>query len=70
MKLLFDVNENTLIQGKPIEKNEVLKQETFSGYSTYGDYFSIIQEFCFLTLFASCVPEIGLILLKTKVLGQ
>jgi len=65
VKLLFDVNENTLIQGKPIEKNEVLKQETFSGYSTYGDYFSIIQEFCFLTLFASCVPEIGLILLIT-----
>jgi hypothetical protein len=65
VQLLFDVNENTLILGKPIEKNEVLKQETFSGYSTYGDYFSIIQEFCFLTLFASCVPEIGIILLIT-----
>ena len=65
VQLLFDVNENTLILGKPIEKNEILKQETFSGYSTYGDYFSIIQEFCFLTLFASCVPEIGIILLIT-----
>ena len=63
VKLLFDVNESTLIQGKPIEQNEILKQKTFSGYSTYGDYSSIIQEFCYLTLFASCVPEIGIVLL-------
>jgi hypothetical protein len=65
VKLLFKVDENNLIQGKPIEQNEILKQETLSGYDTYGDYFSIIQEFCFLTLFASCVPEIGIILLVT-----
>ena len=65
MKLLFEVDENNLIQGKPIEKNEILKQKTLLGYSTFGDYFSIIQEFCYLTLFASCVPEIGIILLIT-----
>ena len=65
VKLLFEVNENSLIQGKPIEENEILRQKNLSGYSTYGDYFSIIQEFCFLTLFASCVPEIGIILLVT-----
>ena len=65
VKLLFKVDEYNLIQGKPIEQNEILKQETLSGYDTYGDYFSIIQEFCFLTLFASCVPEIGIILLVT-----
>ena len=65
MKLLFEVDENNLIQGNPIEKNEILKQKTLLGYSTFGDYFSIIQEFCYLTLFASCVPEIGIILLIT-----
>ena len=64
-KLLFGVDEKRLIQGSPIEINEILKQKELLGYSTYGDYFSIIQEFCFLTLFASCVPEIGIILLIT-----
>ena len=64
-KALFEINEKNLIQGSPIEKNEILKQKSLLGYSSYGDYFSIIQEFCFLTLFAACVPEIGLVLLIT-----
>ena len=64
-KALFEVNEKNLIQGIPIEKNEILKQKSLLGYSSYGDYYSIIQEFCFLTLFAACVPEIGLILFIT-----
>ncbi len=65
VKTLFKVNENNLIQATPIEQIEILKQKSLDGYSTYGDYFSIIQEFCYLTLFAACVPEIGLILFIT-----
>ena len=65
VKALFEASENNLIQGSPIEKKEILKQKNLLGYSTYGDYFAIIQEFCYLTLFASCVPEIGLILFIT-----
>ena len=65
VKALFEASENNLITGSPIEKKEILKQKNLLGYSTYGDYFAIIQEFCYLTLFASCVPEIGLILFIT-----
>ena len=65
MKLLFEVDEKNLIKGNSIAINEILKQKTLLGYSTFGDYFSIVQEFCYLTLFASCVPEIGIILLIT-----
>ena len=66
MKLLFDADEKNLIQGNPIEENEILKQKSLEGYSTFGDYFSIIQEFCYLTLFASCVPQIAIILFITN----
>ena len=64
-KALFKSSENNLIQGSPIEQIEILKQKSLLKYSTYGDYFSIIQEFCYLTLFAACVPEIGIILFIT-----
>ena len=66
VKILFDSEEKNLIQGEPIEINEILKQNSLIEYSSYGDYFSIIQEFCYLTLFAACVPEISIILLITN----
>ena len=62
VKNIFKINENNLILGKPIEKNEILNQENLCGYDTYGDYSTLIHEFCYLTLFASCVPEIAIIL--------
>lgn len=59
-------NENRLILGKDIDKKEILKQEKFKKFNPYYEYYPLIQEFCFLTLFASCVPLAPLLILITN----
>lgn len=55
-------NENKLILGKEIDKEEILRQENFLEYNTYNDYLPIIIEFGYLTLFSECFPYASFIL--------
>ena len=59
-------NEKKLILGEPINKQEVIKQANLTKYNSYIDYYTLIQEFCFLTLFASTVPLTPILLLFTN----
>jgi hypothetical protein len=59
-------NEKRLIQGEKIEKNEILRQERYSTFNSYDEIYPLIQEFCFLTLFACCAPLTPILLLLTN----
>ena len=59
-------NEMRLILGKEIDKKEILKQNKFKVFNPYYEYFPLIQEFCFMTLFAFCVPLTPILLFITN----
>ena len=59
-------NEKRLIQGEKIDKNEILRQERYSTFNSYDEIYPLIQEFCFLTLFACCAPLTPILLLLTN----
>ena len=59
-------NEKRLIQGEKIDKNEILRQAGYSSFNSYYEFYPLIQEFCFLTLFACCAPLTPIILLITN----
>ena len=59
-------NEKRLIQGEKIDKKEILRQSRFSKFNSYDEFYPLIQEFCFLTLFACCAPLTPIILLFTN----
>ena len=59
-------NEKRLIQGEKIDKNEVLRQFSFAKFNSYYEYYPLIQEFCYLTLFACCAPLTPILLLFTN----
>ena len=59
-------NEKRLIQGEKIDKNEILKQSKFSKFNSFDEFYPLIQEFCFLTLFACCAPLTPILLLFTN----
>jgi hypothetical protein len=59
-------NEKRLIQGEKIEKNDILRQERYSTFNSYDEIYPLIQEFCFLTLFACCAPLTPILLLLTN----
>ena len=61
-----NLTEKRLIQGEKIDKNEVLKQAGFSKFNSYDEFYPLIQEFCFLTLFACCAPLTPILLLITN----
>ena len=46
--------EKSFILGEPIDSKEVIKQSKYSKFNSFSEYYPLIQEFCFLTLFASC----------------
>ena len=60
------LTEKRLIQGEKIDKNEILRQAGFSVFNSYYEFYPLIQEFCFLTLFACCAPLTPIILLITN----
>ena len=45
--------EKRFILGEPIDQKEVIRQSQLSKYNSYNEYYPLIKEFCFLTLFAS-----------------
>ena len=59
-------SEKRLILGEKIDKNEILRQSRFSKYNSFNEFYPLIQEFCFLTLFACCVPFTPILLLFTN----
>ena len=59
-------NEKRLIQGEQIDKKEILRQESYSAFNSYDEIYPLIQEFCFLTLFACCAPLTPILLLLTN----
>ena len=59
-------NEKRLIQGEKIDNNEVLRQSKFSKFNSFDEFYPLIQEFCFLTLFACCAPLTPVLLLLTN----
>ena len=59
-------NEKRLIQGEKIDNNEILKQSKFSKFNSFDEFYPLIQEFCFLTLFACCAPLTPILLLLTN----
>ena len=59
-------DEKRLIQGEKIDKNEILRQARFSTFNSYDEFYPLIQEFCFLTLFACCAPLTPILLLLTN----
>ena len=59
-------NERRLILGEKIDKNEILRQAGFSKYNSFNEFYPLIQEFCFLTLFACCAPLTPILLLFTN----
>ena len=59
-------NDKRLIQGEKIDNIEVLKQAGFSEFNSYNEFYPLIQEFCFLTLFACCAPLTPILLLLTN----
>ena len=67
MGILNDKQEDKrLIQGEKIDNKEILKQAGFSEFNSYNEFYPLIQEFCFLTLFACCVPLTPILLLLTN----
>ena len=60
------LNEKRLIQGEKIDKNEILRQAGYSVFNSYNEFYPLIQEFCFLTLFAGSFPLTPIILLITN----
>ena len=61
-----NLNETRLILDKNIDKKEILKQANFKAFNSYYEYYPLIQEFCFMTLFAFCVPLTPILLLITN----
>ena len=61
-----NLNEARLILDKNIDKKEILKQANFKAFNSYYEYYPLIQEFCFMTLFAFCVPLTPILLLITN----
>ena len=61
-----NLNENRLILDKNIDKKEILKQAKFKTFNSYYEYYPLILEFCFMTLFASCVPLTPVLLFITN----
>ena len=59
-------NEMRLISNKDIDKKEVLKQSRFKIFNSYYEYYPLILEFCFMTLFAFCVPFTPILLFITN----
>ena len=59
-------SEKRLIQGEKIDNNEILKQSKFSKFNSFDEFYPLIQEFCFLTLFACCAPLTPILLLLTN----
>jgi hypothetical protein len=55
-----------LISNKDIDKKEVLKQSRFKIFNSYYEYYPLILEFCFMTLFAFCVPFTPILLFITN----
>ena len=52
-----------LISGKTLPLKEVIKQYKDSTYNTFDDYLELMLEFCYLTLFAECIPIAGILLI-------
>ena len=48
--------EKRFLLGEEIDQKEVIKQANYSKYNSFSHYYHLIQDFCFLTLFASCAP--------------
>ena len=46
-------NEKRFILGEPIDQKEVIEQYGYRKFNSFSEYYPLIQEFCFLTLFAS-----------------
>ena len=61
-----NLNEMRLILDKNIDKKEILKQANFKVFNPYYEYYPLIQEFCFMTLFAFCVPLTPILLIITN----
>ena len=67
MGILSDKQDDKrLIQGEKIDNKEILKQAGFSEFNSYNEFYPLIQEFCFLTLFACCAPLTPILLLLTN----
>ena len=56
-------NEKKFILGDPIDQQEVINQSKNGKFNSFSEYYPFIQEFCFLTLFASCAPLAPLLIL-------
>ena len=61
-----NLNEMRLLLDKNIDKKEIIKQEKFKIFNPYYEYYPLIQEFCFMTLFAFCVPLTPIVLFITN----
>ena len=61
-----DLNETRLMLDKNVDKKEILKQANFLIFNPYYEYYPLIQEFCFMTLFAFCVPLTPILLFITN----
>ena len=48
--------EKRFILGEPIDQKEVINQSKLPKFNSFSEYYPFMQEFCFLTLFASCAP--------------
>ena len=55
--------EKRFILGSLIDEEEVIKQSKYSKFNSFTEYYPFIQEFCFLTLFASCTPLAPILIL-------
>lgn len=61
--LISNTNPERLINGKTIDLKEVIKQQSDSTYNTFDDYLELMLEFCYLTLFAECIPVAAILLI-------
>ena len=56
-------HEKRFILGEPIDEKEVIEQSKYSKFNSFSEYYPLIQDFCFLTLFASCAPLAPLLIM-------
>ena len=56
-------HEKRFILGSLIDEEEVINQSKYDKFNSFTEYYPFIQEFCFLTLFASCATLAPILIL-------
>ena len=62
-KLSKGGDKNLFLLGKEIDQKEVIRQSNLGELNMYNEYLTIFLEFCYLTLFAECIPFAAILLL-------